>query len=470
MGKPTPEQLAKINLKCKKEMSVDDVYVHSFRLLGTGFIPSRFLQFDASLMEKYLANIENGDVVQIADHSFGGWGSTITLPFGRFFEGELVQDGGKTQLDGTMFMPVNAKTYVGDYTTDDIDQQIDAGILFDSSVSVTWGFSECSVCHCDIRDWQNCNHWPGKTYEQADGGEVLCYVIAKPAPPPRQDNSMMIENSIVCAGAYPDAGVLSSKPPSEPSGKTGKLNLNNIADLKLVNKDAPVFCCLSSNSATFQVESENLRDASELHQMYHSMYSDGLPEGWTMAKLTAKHKEAVKELLDAGHDHLMNDALDGSLNESLKTKSKKGSDKLMAMTDEEKLALEKQITDLTADVQGFTVKIEALEKENGEFKAKVDELTPLAALGTKYREDVIEDAIKAGVRDNAGAEFAEEGLYRKMFETLSIDEIKSFGEKWEASAVAKLGVPAGHTQGEKLELPGSELAQTKDPNLYKVGR
>ena len=470
MGKPTPEQLAKINLKCKKEMSADDIYVHSFRLLGTGFIPSRFLQFDASLMDKYLANVNNGDVVQIADHSFGGWGSTITLPFGRFFEGELVQDGGKTQLDGTMFMPVNAKTYIGDYTTDDIDQQIDAGILFDSSVSVTWGFSECSVCHCDIRDWQNCNHWPGKTYEQADGGEVLCYIIAKPAPPPRMDNSSMIENSIVCAGAYPDAGVLSVNASLERAKEhldKHKAFFNNIADLKLVNKDAPVFCCLSSTSATFQIESENLRDASELHQLYHLMYSETeLPEGWTKARLSAEHKKVVQALFDEGHEHFLVDALDGALNEALKAKSTKGSEN--TVDENEKLAYEQQIKDLKDELNLRIKECDESLPKIAELTAKVDELTPLAALGTKYREDVIEDAIKAGVRDNAGAEFAEEGLYRKMFETLSIDEIKSFGEKWEASAIAKLGVPAGHTKGEKLELPGSELKIRSNDECYSL--
>lgn len=460
MARPTPEQLAKINLKCKKEMSADDVYVHSFRLLGTGYIPSRFMQFDISLMDKYLANVNNGDVVQIADHSFGGYSDNVTLPFGRFFEGAIVQDGGKVQLDGTMFMPKNSKTYIGNYTTDDIDQQIDSGILFDSSVSVTWGFSECSICHCDIRDWESCNHWPGKTYEQADGSEVLCYVIAKPAPPPRQDNSMMIENSIVCAGAYPDAGVLSVNANLEHAKEhldRQLTKLNNIADLKLVNKDAPVFCCLSATSATFQVESENLRDASELHHLYHSMYSDGLPEGWTMAKLTAKHKEAVKELLDAGHDHLMTDALDGTLNEALKAKSTKGSG--LIVDEKEKLALETEIGELKQSVTAKDTEVVTLT-------AKVAELTPLATLGTKYREDAIKVALASGVR-NQGNEFKEE-VYGKMFANLSIEEIQEMGATWEASALAKLGLPAGHTKPDEFKLPGSATISSNDDGCYKL--
>lgn len=468
MARPTPEQLSKINKFAKTPLSADDVYVHSFRLLGTGYIPSRYLQFDPSLLEIYLNNVNNGDVAQIADHSFGnGFIEKITLPFGRFFEGELVSDGDKVQLDGNMFMPKGAKTYIQDFTTDDISQQIDAGILHDSSVSVSWGFSECSICHNDIRDYENCRHYPGRVYKD-DGEEVLCTVIAKPAPPPRPDNSCMIENSIVCAGAYPDAGVLGLSASGEKPPNTEKMvKLNNIADLKLVNKDAPVFCCLSSTSATFQIESESLRDASELHQIYHQMYSEAeLPEGWTMAKLTAKHKEAVKELLDAGHEHLMADALDGTLNEALKAKSMKGSE--IIVDEKEKLALEGQVDALTKENEQFKTDLATKDTEITELKAKVDELTPQAELGKQYREDVIAAALASGVRD-IGNDFEEE-TYKKMFAALSIDEIKAIGEKWEASALAKLGAPAGHTKGEKFELPGDNNKPAVDPALYKVGR
>ncbi len=461
MAKPTPEQLAKINRFTKTPVGEDDVHVHSFRLIGTGYIPSRFLQFDRSLMDIYKGNVDNGDVVQIADHSFGGWGDTITLPFGRFFEGELTQDGDKVQLDGSMFMPKGARTYIGDFTTDDISQQIDAGILHDSSVSVTWGFSECSICHNDIRDYENCQHWPGRYYDIEGGAQrVLCTVIAKPRPV--NDNSMMIENSIVCAGAYPDAGVLSAKQ-NEPSGKTGKLNFNNIADLKLVNKDAPVFCCLSSTSATFHVEGESKRDPSELDQLYHLMYSEPeLPEGWTKAKLAQKHKENVKALLDAGHVHTLRDALDGTLPDTLKAKSVKGSEEKLAMTDEEKLAFD------TAMTENAKLKTDLAEKDGKitELVAKIEELTSQAELGKKYREDVIKDALKSGVREQ-GNDFQEE-LYAKMFESLSIDEIKALGQKWEDSAMAKLGIPKGHTKGEELKLPDAKLKQVDDDEVYSM--
>ncbi len=471
MAKPTPEQLAKINALAKETLSADQVYVHNYRLLGTKFIPSHALQFDRALLDIYLSNVLSGDVVQIADHAFNSGLNGIiprspVLPYGRFFDGQIVQDGEDYALDGSMYMVAGLPTYIQGMTTDDLNKMLDSGTLKDSSVSAMWGRSECSICHNDIRDYENCKHMPGRFYN-VNEQQVQCYVIAKPAPPPRKDNSQIYENSDVVAGAYPDAKTFSAKPPSEPSGKTGKLNLNNIADLKLVNKDAPVFCCLSSTSATFQIEGENLRDASELHQLYHDMYSETeLPEGWTMAKLSQKHKESVKELLDAGHDHLMQDALDGTLNEALKAKSKKGSEN--QVDEKEKLALEKQIADLTAEKDQFALDLETKDTEIADLKTKVDELTPQAELGTKYREDVIATALASGVRDQ-GTDFKEE-TFKKMFANLSIDEVKEMGEAWEKSALAKLGVPPSRTKGEDLNLPGGELKQTLDPELYKVGR
>ncbi len=465
MAKPTPEQLAKINRFAKTPLDTNSVHVHPFRLIGTGYIPSRFLTFDRSLLDIYLRNVENGDVVQIADHSFGnGFVEKITLPFGRFFEGEIVQDGDKVQLDGSMFMPSGAKTYIGDFTTDDISSQIDAGILHDSSVSVTWGYSECSICHNDIRDYENCRHYPGRVYKD-DGEEVLCTVIAKPAPPPRPDNSCMIENSIVCAGAYPDAGVLGLE--DKPPGKVPETGLNSIASLKLLAKpETPVFCCFSPTSVSFRIEGKDMRDASELHQIYHDMQkTKELPEGWTFGTLNAKHKEIVKTLLDEGHDHFLIDALDGTLSAELKAKSTKGSDNV---DEKEKLALEKQIDELKTELADKETALTAKDSEIAELKAKVDELNPQAELGKQYREDVIGVALASGVRD-MGNEFVEE-TYKKMFAALSIEEIKEMGEKWEASALEKLGVPESKTKGEEIVLPEEGFKQTVDPELYKVGR
>lgn len=465
MAKPTPEQLAKINQFTEEELIAEDVYVHEYLMLGTKYIPSRKIQFDRSLLQIYLQNLTSFDVVQIANHDFSGFDTGI-LPYGRFFDGEIRDDGDVASLYGIRYMIKGMSTYINAFTTDDINRMINTGILKDSSVSVTFGFSQCSICGNDIRDYENCQHWPGRTYK-VDGKEIECGVIAKPAQPPKVDSSTMLENSDVVAGAYESARVNPKKSLSASGDKSPDVEkmviLNNIADLKLVNKDAPVFCCLSSTSATFHVEGESERDPSELDQLYHLMYSEPeLPEGWTKAKLAQKHKENVKALLDAGHVHTLRDALDGTLPDTLKAKSVKGSDDPVGMTTEEQAKFDTAI----AENAKFRTDLAAKDSEITTLNAKVEELTPQAELGKKYREDIIEAALKSGVRDQ-GNDFQEE-LYAKMFESLGIDEIKALGQKWEDSALEKLGIPKGHTKGEELKLPGEGTAPAVDPKLYKV--
>ena len=173
MAKPTPEQLAKINRFAKTPLDADDVYVHKFRLIGTEFIPSRFIKFDMSVLEKYRQNALNGDTVQIFDHTFGNsWVEKVTVQFGRFFDAEFVQENGETHLDAWMYMKSGVPTYVPEYNTDVIDDQLNSGVLHDSSVGVSYGMCQCSICSNDIRDYENCSHWPGRTYKD-DGQEKL---------------------------------------------------------------------------------------------------------------------------------------------------------------------------------------------------------------------------------------------------------------------------------------------------------
>ena len=101
MAKATAEQLKLINKFAKEPLTEENALVHGFRLIGTRLITDRFLKIDKSLLDIYLQDIKNGDVVQIADHSMGRFFSgTITLPFGRFFDGKLTEEGGETHLAG----------------------------------------------------------------------------------------------------------------------------------------------------------------------------------------------------------------------------------------------------------------------------------------------------------------------------------------------------------------------------------
>lgn len=486
--KAKPEHLAGINRFTKEPLTAEEAYVHKFRMIGTRFMPSRCLQIHESMLPIYKAFVDNGDVVHIADHTFGrgsffSSSDIVTVPFGRYFSGEIVTDEkGDKQLDALMYMKAGQKTYLNGFTTDDINDQMDAGIIHDSSVSISWGKSECSVCGNDIRDYENCPHWPGQTYK-VQGIDQLCYIIAKPAE--QSDHSVMIENSSVCAGAYPDAGNLPLSMLSEgqePPKDKGYQKLNNMADLKLVNKDSPVFCLLSSNDATVLVTPESKLSATDLHELYHQMYQglseNGLPNGWSMAKLVASHTEAVKEITTLEQSHELKDALDGTLPATLKKLSKepeKGSGNMelqQIVRTALGLGIDAEITPeaITKALSAAKLSVEAsvrtalgIEPE-AVLSESLANVAKDAEQGRQFRADVIETALVSGVRDQ-GNDFQAD-TFKKMFDALSIDEIKAMGEGWEKSAVAKLGIVRHSDDGTPEPEKGEALAM--DDECYSM--
>lgn len=486
--KAKPEHLAGINRFAKEPLTADEAYVHKFRMIGTRFMPSRCLQIHESMLPIYKAFVDNGDVAHIADHTFGrgsffSESDIVTVPFGRYFSGEIVTDEkGDKQLDALMYMKAGQKTYLNGFTTDDINDQMDAGIIHDSSVSISWGKSECSVCGNDIRDYENCPHWPGQTYK-VQGIDNLCYIIAKPAE--QSDHSVMIENSSVCAGAYSDAGNMPLSMLSEgqeTQKEKGYRKLNNMADLKLVKKDTPVFCFLSSNDATVLVAPESKLSAGDLHELYHKMYQglgDGLPEGWSMTKLVASHTEAVKELSTSNQQHELKDALDGTLPAGLK-KLSKGSDHVelqQIVRTALGLGADAEITPeaIAGALSAAKLSVETSVKTALGIKPEAVLSESLASVakdaeqGRQFRLDVIDAALASGVRDQ-GNEFKAD-TFKKMFDALSIDEIKAMGEGWEKSAVTKLGVVRHSGDGvETVDVVGGDgnLVATFDDECYSM--
>jgi hypothetical protein len=469
LAKATAEQLKLINKFAKEPLTEENALVHGFRLIGTRLITDRYLKIDKSLLDIYLQDIKNGDVVQIADHSMGRFFSgAITLPFGRFFDGKLAEEGGETHLDAWMYMKAGQKTYIEPFTTDDISEQLNAGTLHDNSVGISWDRSECSICGNDIRDYENCQHWPGRTYK-VNGKDLLCYVIAKPIEGDTS-HAYMAENSLVGVGAYPDAGHLAKEGQSD---KPKYRKVNDMLELKLIPKEEPVFCLFSANNTEILTKSEVERDANKLHQLYHKMQeTKDLPLGWTFGTLNAKHKEVVKELLEAGYDHYLDDVLDGTLPSEMKSKSLRREettlDALIAEIFNKAGIDPAQIEKATE--QGFVMKdgkqfsvvdVQAAQaaaapithymtqeqvKEKFSKELSADEVLALAKDGEMLRKEVIEAAIAAGVRAQ-GNDFPAD-TWRNTFATMSIQAIRDIEKTFQKQAEAE--IPVG-----RQTVPGS---------------
>ena len=177
-GKPTAEQLEKINLQAKTPLAAEEVYIFSVRLCDDQ--PDRdHERFSTEALGK-LAELFVGKT-GVADHA---WSSEKQLA--RIFE-TSVEYG-----DGAAFIKAWAYIRRGD-ANDEIIADIEAGIKKEVSVGCAMGRSVCSVCGSD---YGSCGHRKGESYD----GQVCCAILQEPMD--------AYEFSFVAVPAQREAGVL----------------------------------------------------------------------------------------------------------------------------------------------------------------------------------------------------------------------------------------------------------------------
>lgn len=154
------------------EVEQDHIHVRAMKLTGDS-LNSQLGRFHTEDLGK-LAKKTIGAPVLIGHNK-------DSAPIARFFDGK-VQEG----------FTVNAFYFPRGVVGDELANNIDMGIFAEASISFTCEKLSCSECGNDIRDYEKCNHLPGKDgvfywYEQI--GHVL-------------------EGSIVYRGAHPDTGMV----------------------------------------------------------------------------------------------------------------------------------------------------------------------------------------------------------------------------------------------------------------------
>ena len=177
-GIPTPEQLEKINLQSKAELTAEQVYCFSVRLCDDQ--PDRDLErFDTAALP-ILAELFIGKT-GICDHEWSAQGQIA-----RIFDAWTETAGEVTILRAWAYM-------LRGQDTDPIIAKIEAGIHREVSVGCAMEKTLCSICGAD---YGTCEHRKGESYN----GEI-CYGIlcgAKDA----------YEFSFVAVPAQSEAGVL----------------------------------------------------------------------------------------------------------------------------------------------------------------------------------------------------------------------------------------------------------------------
>ena len=177
-GTPTAEQLEKINLQSKAELTQDDVYCFCVRLCDDQ--PDRdFERFDTAALP-VLAELFIGKT-GICDHEWSAQGQVA-----RIFDAWTEAQGEATILRAWAYMLRGGEN-------DPIIAKIEAGIHKEVSVGCAMEKTLCSICGAD---YGTCEHRKGELYN----GEICYGVLCGPKD--------AYEFSFVAVPAQSAAGVL----------------------------------------------------------------------------------------------------------------------------------------------------------------------------------------------------------------------------------------------------------------------
>ena len=177
-GKPTPEQLERINAMAKAELKADQVYVFSVRLCDDQ-IDRDQERFDTDALP-VLAKLFVGKS-GVVDHQ---WSAQKQIA--RIFATEVQRH------DEVSFIKAWAYIRRGG-AGDEWIADIEAGIKQEVSVGCAMGRRVCSICG---QSYGECGHEKGQVYD----GQMCCAILREPMD--------AYEFSFVAVPAQPNAGVM----------------------------------------------------------------------------------------------------------------------------------------------------------------------------------------------------------------------------------------------------------------------
>ena len=223
---PTDEQWAKMQKHIKSSnYKKDDFFVFETLAVGDKIVPNRYIKIMPDLLNTMKEDAEKG-VSLMLNHNWSQEG-VQSIPIGKVFDariGEGTQEGESMALYTTQYI-LRDDSKVDGYSKNDIIKLIETGILADTSIG--WGTTresyKCSICQNSIYDWRKCEHIPGRKYiVNEETNEVKECIIEAHSPAQKHaGNNVLMENSIVFDGAYPNA-IIQSKV-GEKQGAKGEM-------------------------------------------------------------------------------------------------------------------------------------------------------------------------------------------------------------------------------------------------------
>ena len=435
---PTDEQWEKMKRHIKGDnYKKEDFFVFETLAVGDKVVPNRHMKLMPELLMTMREDAEKG-VSLMLNHNWSQVG-VQSIPIGKVFDGRIAgpsQDGETTTLYTTQYI-LRDDSKMDGYSKNDIIKLIESGILADTSVG--WGTTresyKCNICGHSIYDYRNCEHFPGTKYiVNEDTNEVKECIIEAYSPKEKHvGNNVLMENSIVFDGAYPNA-IIQSATGEEIETPTGKFKRMEGKE-KLSEKDIILGYSTAGGNINLLCKQtlekgglENMEENQEVTELENQ-------EVGTEEVVETPVEEVTEETTEVTETPVEEATEETPAPEATETSA------------EEAMSVEKAI----------------LEKF-GNICETVEELVQMAKEGLDNRNLVIAQALESGVHSMGNA--FDKNIFAKTFSNMQTKDIEQMGKTWEEQAQGKFSKEKVSKQDfsdetEKNELKRIGLTQFK---------
>lgn len=398
---PTDEQWEKMKRHIKSDnYKKEDFFVFETLAVGDKIVPNRYMKLMPDLLATMREDAEKG-VSLMLNHNWSQLG-VQSIPIGKVFDGRIAegsQEGETTALYTTQYI-LRDDSKVDGYSKNDIIKLIESGIIADTSVG--WGTTrdsyKCSICGNSIYDFRNCQHIPGKKYiVNEETNEVKeCIIHAHSPKEKHAGNNVLMENSVVFDGAYPNA-VIQSATGEEIDTPNGKLKyLNGKEDLS--EKDV-IFGYATGGTINL-------------------MYKPTLGKGG-LENMEENQENEVTELETEVTETNASEVVEETTVETPAETEEVIETQDVEVENAESQEVETEEVDVDAEILA----------RFGNICENVEDLVQLAKEGLEHRNEVISSVLNSGVR-SMGNSFNKD-VFAKTFSNMQTKDIEQMGKVWE---------------------------------------
>lgn len=421
---PTDEQWEKMKKHIKSDnYKKEDFFVFETLAVGDKIVPNRYMRLTPALLSVMKDDAQKG-VSLMLNHNWSQLG-VQSIPIGKVFDARLAggtQDGEETTLYTTQYI-LRDDSKVDGYSKNDIIKLIESGILQDTSVG--WGTTresyKCNICGHSIYDYRHCEHIPGQKYiVNEETNEVKeCIIQAEPPKELHAGNNVLMENSIVFDGAYPNAIIQSGI-----SANTEKTGLKTLEGKENLSEKDIIFGYSTNGS---------------INLLYKQLMEKGGKEDMENDKaetteLENENVETVEETVETSSEENVEENVEETETNNEEVEETETETETAETTEETTTEAEGNEEEGTGEAL-YTSK-DILEKF-GNICNSVDELVELAKEGLENRNEVISEALNSGVHSMGNA--FNKDIFTKTFSNMKTKDIQEMGKVWEEQAKAQFG-------------------------------